>query len=46
MANATYVRDLDAAVIRFNTQSDFDSFGGLQNRKPDSDAKSESVPAL
>ena len=39
MANATYVRDIDVPVMRFNTQSDFDSFGALSNRKPDSDAK-------
>ena len=39
MANATYVRDIDVPVMRFNTQSDFDSFGALTNRKPDSDAK-------
>ncbi len=39
MANATYVRDIDVPVMRFNTQSDFDSFGGLTNRKPDSDAR-------
>lgn len=38
MANATYVRPLDVPVIRFNTQSDFNSFGGLGNRLPDSDA--------
>lgn len=38
MANATYVRPLDVPVIRFNTQSDFNSFGGLANRLPDSDA--------
>lgn len=38
MANATYVRPLDVPVIRFNTQSDFNSFGGLDNRLPDSDA--------
>ena len=37
MANATYVRPLDVPVMRMNTQSDFDSFGGLHNRSPDSD---------
>lgn len=37
MANATYVRPLDVPVVRMNTQSDFDSFGGLANRSPDSD---------
>lgn len=38
MANATYVRPLDVPVMRFNTQSDFNSFGGIHNRLPDSDA--------
>ncbi len=37
MANATYVRPLDVPVMRMNTQSDFDSFGGLNNRSPDAD---------
>ncbi len=38
MANAMYVRPLDVPVMRINTQSDFDSFGALGNRTPDSDA--------
>jgi hypothetical protein len=38
MANATFVRPLDVPVMRMNTQSDFDSFGGLKNRGADSDA--------
>lgn len=38
MANAMYVRPLDVPVIRINTQSDFNSFGGLNNRASDSDA--------
>jgi Alpha/beta hydrolase domain len=37
MANAMYVKPLDVPVMRINTQSDFDSFGGLKNRAPDSD---------
>lgn len=37
MANATYVRPIDVPVMRMNTQSDFDSFGGLGNRSADSD---------
>ncbi len=40
MANATFVRPLDAPVMRMNTQSDYDSFGGLHNRSPDSDSAS------
>jgi len=39
MANATFVRPLDVPVMRMNTQSDFDSFAGLHNRLPDSDAE-------
>jgi len=38
IANAMYVRPLDVPVIRINTQSDFDSFGGVANRSPDNDA--------
>lgn len=38
MANAMYVRPLDVPVIRINTQSDFDSFGGVGNRAPDNDS--------
>jgi hypothetical protein len=38
MANAMYVRPLDVPVIRINTQSDFDSFGGVGNRSPDNDS--------
>ncbi len=40
MANATYVRPLDVPVLRMNTQSDFDSFGGVNNRLADSDEPS------
>jgi Alpha/beta hydrolase domain len=36
MANAMYVKPLDVPVIRLNTQSDFDSFGAVANRAPDS----------
>ena len=36
MANAMFVKPLDVPVMRLNTQSDFDSFGGLNNRAPDS----------
>ncbi len=36
-ANAMYVRPLDVPVIRLNTQSDFNSFGGIANRRQDSD---------
>ena len=38
LANATYVRPLDVPVLRINTQSDFNSFGGIANRSWDSDA--------
>lgn len=37
-ANGMYVRPLDVPVIRVNTQSDFNSFGGLDNRRRDSDS--------
>jgi hypothetical protein len=37
-ANGMYVRPLDVPVIRLNTQSDFNSFGGLANRRHDGDA--------
>jgi hypothetical protein len=37
MADAQYVRPLDVPVMRLNTQSDFNGFGGLQNRRPDDD---------
>ena len=37
-ANAMYVKPLDVPVIRLNTQSDFNSFGGVANRRQDSDA--------
>lgn len=37
-ANGMYVRPLDVPVVRVNTQSDFNSFGGLANRREDSDA--------
>jgi Alpha/beta hydrolase domain len=39
IANAMFVKPLDVPVIRINTQSDFDSFGGIKNRALDSDAK-------
>jgi Alpha/beta hydrolase domain len=35
MADAQYVRPLDVPVMRLNTQSDFNGFGGLNNRRPD-----------
>jgi hypothetical protein len=35
MADSQYVRPLNVPVIRLNTQSDFDSYGGLHNRRPD-----------
>jgi hypothetical protein len=35
MANAQYVRPLDVPVIKLNTQSDFNSFGGLNDRRSD-----------
>ncbi len=35
MADAQYVRPLDVPVMRLNTQSDYNSFGGLANRRPD-----------
>jgi hypothetical protein len=38
MANSMYVRPIDVPVIRVMTQSDFNSFGGLNNRREDSDA--------
>ena len=34
-ADSQYVRPLNVPVIRVNTQSDFDSYGGLRNRRPD-----------
>jgi hypothetical protein len=37
MADAQYVRPLDVPVMRLNTQSDFNGFGGLNNRRPDDD---------
>jgi hypothetical protein len=37
MADAQYVRPLDVPVMRLNTQSDFNGFGGLNNRRPDND---------
>src|SRR3984957_10653297 len=37
MADAQYVRPLDVPVMRINTQSDFNGFGGLKNRRPDDD---------
>jgi hypothetical protein len=38
IANSMYARPLDVPVIRIMTQSDFNSFGGLNNRRDDSDA--------
>jgi hypothetical protein len=35
MADAQYVRPLDVPVMRLNTQSDYNGFGGLENRRPD-----------
>lgn len=35
IADSQYVRPLSVPVIRLNTQSDFDSYGGLRNRRPD-----------
>jgi hypothetical protein len=40
-ANGMYVRPLDVPVIRVNTQSDFNSYGGLANRRTDSDAPAD-----
>ena len=36
-ANAMYIRPLDVPVIRVNTQSDFGTRGGINNRRDDSD---------
>jgi Alpha/beta hydrolase domain len=36
-ANSMYNRPIGVPVMRMNTQSDFDSFGGLGNRREDSD---------
>jgi hypothetical protein len=41
MENATYDRPIDVPVIKLNTQGDFDSFGGLGNRRPDSDERGQ-----
>jgi hypothetical protein len=38
IANSMYARPIDVPVIRVMTQSDFNSFGGLNNRRDDSDA--------
>ena len=35
MADAQYVRPLDVPVMRLNTQSDYNGFGGLNNRRDD-----------
>ncbi len=35
MADAQYVRPLDVPVMRLNTQSDYNGFGGLSNRRAD-----------
>jgi hypothetical protein len=35
MADAQYVRPLNVPVMRLNTQSDYNGFGGLKNRRPD-----------
>lgn len=40
-ANGMYVKPLDVPVIRLNTQSDFNSFGGLANRRDDSDGPND-----
>ena len=37
MADAQYVRPLDVPVMRLNTQSDYNDFGGLNNRRSDDD---------
>jgi hypothetical protein len=37
IANSMYARPIDVPVIRIMTQSDFNSFGGLNNRRDDSD---------
>jgi Alpha/beta hydrolase domain len=37
MADAQYVRPLDVPVMRLNTQSDYNGFGGLNNRRADDD---------
>jgi Alpha/beta hydrolase domain len=37
MADAQYVRPLDVPVMRLNTQSDYNGFGGLNNRRSDDD---------
>lgn len=38
-ANSMYNRPLSVPVMRMNTQGDFDSFGGVNNRRFDSDDK-------
>jgi hypothetical protein len=38
-ANSMYNRPISAPVMRMNTQGDFNSFRGLDNRRDDSDAK-------
>lgn len=38
-ANSMYNRPIAAPVMRMNTQGDFNSFRGLDNRRDDSDAK-------
>jgi hypothetical protein len=40
-ANAMYIRPLDVPVIRVNTQSDFGTRGGINNRRDDSDGPQE-----
>lgn len=37
MENGTYDRPIDVPVMKVNTQGDFDSFGGLANRRADGD---------
>ncbi len=37
MADAQFVRPLDVPVMRLNTQSDYNGFGGLNNRRSDDD---------
>jgi hypothetical protein len=41
MENTTYDRAIDVPVIHLNTQGDFDSFGGLHNRRADGDSRGD-----
>lgn len=38
LASSTFVRPLDVPVIRVNTEGDYNSFEGVRNRNPDSNA--------